>query len=283
MLTIRDEIFMAEKSIKKLEEELDSVDITNPNNRFKYANLKSELVVLSQKLDKLNLELQEEYKNGKYIPIIGDKRYAKFPNKKQLDLFRKAYYNKFGIDPNISHSGIESMFNDNLLDINGEAYYFKENIPFKMYIDSSNLDLERDQKASVLVSFSKDDFLSSKSDSSIDLINRFIKQYTNNPVNFILTNGDLANVSFAYISDEEFYHFDGKKYYSDFFSELFDNLYRNIIYIGESMTKDVSVEEIKKVEDGLVVPYQLKIAKENNISLEELKGMNHLIKRKILK
>ena len=69
MLTIKDEIFMIEKSIERLSEEIEGIDKTNQDYRFKYANLKSELEVLKQKLEKLILQLQEENKNGKYIPV----------------------------------------------------------------------------------------------------------------------------------------------------------------------------------------------------------------------
>ena len=69
VLTIKDEIFMIEKSIERLSEEIEGIDKTNQDYRFKYANLKSELEVLKQKLEKLILQLQEENKNGKYIPV----------------------------------------------------------------------------------------------------------------------------------------------------------------------------------------------------------------------
>ncbi len=60
---------MIEKSIERLSEEIEGIDKTNQDYRFKYANLKSELEVLKQKLEKLILQLQEENKNGKYIPV----------------------------------------------------------------------------------------------------------------------------------------------------------------------------------------------------------------------
>ena len=62
MLTTDDEILMTKKEIKKLEEELATMDPTHPDNRFKYANKKSELALLERKLE--NLEEQKAISLG---------------------------------------------------------------------------------------------------------------------------------------------------------------------------------------------------------------------------
>ena len=56
MIYIKDEIFMLEKEIKKLENELNLMDPNNPDNRFKYPSKISELNILKRKLEKLKEE-----------------------------------------------------------------------------------------------------------------------------------------------------------------------------------------------------------------------------------
>ena len=58
MLTVDDELLMTKKEIKRLEDELSSMDPKSPDNRFKYANKKSELASMERKLENL-----EEQKN----------------------------------------------------------------------------------------------------------------------------------------------------------------------------------------------------------------------------
>ena len=59
MLSIEDEIFMVKHAIERKKEELEKIDKADPNNRFKYANVKSELNILNQKLNNLNNKCQD--------------------------------------------------------------------------------------------------------------------------------------------------------------------------------------------------------------------------------
>lgn len=53
MINEKDEIFMLENEIEKLEKELLDINPRSPENRFKYANKKSELNCLYKKLNLL--------------------------------------------------------------------------------------------------------------------------------------------------------------------------------------------------------------------------------------
>ena len=65
MITIKDEIYMLENEIEKVKLELEEMDSKLPENRFRYANKKSELNSLYRKLELLtnNQEFKIETKN----------------------------------------------------------------------------------------------------------------------------------------------------------------------------------------------------------------------------
>lgn len=56
MIDEKDEIFMIENEIEKLENELLDINPKSPENRFKYTNKKSELNILKRKLRRIKGE-----------------------------------------------------------------------------------------------------------------------------------------------------------------------------------------------------------------------------------
>lgn len=282
MISTKDEIFMVKQEIIRKREELERIDRKDPNNRFKFANIRSEINVLNQKLDDLNQKLQEEYKKESYVPTIGDERYAKFPHKAVLDTLRISYYEKFGTDPSITYIGDTPMFVDDSLSIYADAYNIRGKMPFKLKFDSKDYRLEKDSKASILAEVSKNDFFVNDSNKYIELIVDFIKKYTDNSVNFIYTDGLLKNIHFARIDDGAFRSINGKKDFYLFFHDFFDNLYRNVIYIGDSMKDGVKASEQEEVTEELIIPSQQMIAKKNEKTIEELNAFNEEVKKKIL-
>ena len=64
MYTIDGEILKIKKEIEELKAKMELLDINDPNNRFKYPNMKSELRILYDKLDKLLEEKNNSNTNG---------------------------------------------------------------------------------------------------------------------------------------------------------------------------------------------------------------------------
>ena len=67
MLTLLDEIKMTMHEIDSLNKEIDLMDPKLPENRFKYANKKSEVNALYKKLFELREKLKNENDNNKKI------------------------------------------------------------------------------------------------------------------------------------------------------------------------------------------------------------------------
>ena len=64
MLSIDDELLMVKRERNAVKAELDNMDPTLPENRFKYANKESELRILDTKIDRL----EEQKANQLGIP-----------------------------------------------------------------------------------------------------------------------------------------------------------------------------------------------------------------------
>ena len=280
MLTIKDDIYMLKKAIEQKKAELGSLDPKSPENRFKYANLKSEIEHDLRKLEKLEAEEYEEIK--KSTPKKGDSRCANFPHENALLNFRINHFKLFGEDPSISYSGEGPMFGDNSLTAYSDFYDVKGTLPFKLVFSSCDAREEKDAKASIGMTLCKDDFLRA-SDEQIKFLINYIKDYSSNPINFVLTDGRLNKIIFARIASKDFnFTLDGRRDYVLFFSQLFDTMYRNIIYVGDTMKDGVKSDDIKKVQAKYIDNAHIQIAKEQNIARADLKRQNDDIRRKIL-
>ena len=112
-------------------------------------------------------------------------------------------------------------------------------------------------------------------------INLLTTKLTDEDINLIYTDGALENIYFSRI-DKSDYPFCVKRRYYQFFHNLFDNLGRNIVYVGDSMKDGVPLDEIQEVEESFIDSDHRIIAKRNNMSEEELNNLNSDIRRKVL-
>ena len=283
MLTTRDEIHMVKDSIKRKENELSMMDRNDPNNRFKYANAMSELRVLRSKLDELTTRLQEEYKNGTYIPVVGDDRYSNYPHKASLDDLRVKHFTLYKNDLSISYCGDGAMFGGESLSTYADFYKIKGMIPFKLIYSSIDSRLVQDKRASLGVKIDREAF-DKASEKDIEFLTSFIESYTTNPVNFIMTDGLLKEVFFAHISNKEFsYTINHEKDYYSFLHDLCHNLIRNFVYLGESLEEDANKKNVKQAKKDFIESDKMKITKASEITQDILNKENEAIKRKILR
>lgn len=281
MLTIKDDIYMLRKSIEQRKSELELLDPKNPDNRFKYANLKSEIEHDRRKLERL--EAEEYAETMKNAPQKGDSKCSNFPHENALYDLRIKHFKLFGTDPSISYSGEGTMFGDYSLSAYSDFYNVDGTISFRLVYSSYNARVEKDINASVGITLSKGDFLKAD-EEQIKFLVSYIKDYSSNPVNFILTDGRLNEVTFVRIASKEFNHTtDNKRDYRLFFSQLFDAMYRNIIYIGDTMKDGATSDDTEEVQIKYIDHAHTRIAKEQGITSTDLKRQNDEICEKILK
>lgn len=282
MRTTRDEIFMARQELNRITEKIKRMDRKDPDNRTKWAMVNSERQEMERKIEGFYRQLEEEYKNGTYVPAIGDERYSSFPNKRAIDSLRSGYYDAFGKDPSITYCGSDPMFNDPSLYVLANHYKIGGGqIPFELKITSEDREIAKDKEASVLATFASKHFKLADSDKYIGLVASFIHGYTDEDINLIYTDGALENIHFSRI-DKSDYPFCVKRRYYQFFHNLFDNLGRNIVYVGDSMKDGVPLDEIQEVEESFIDSDHRIIARRNNMSEEELNNLNSDIRRKVL-
>ena len=142
------------------------------------------------------------------------------------------------------------------------TYYAKGKIPYKLMICSPSDLTDECYKTSILTSISSNLLLDDKNKDYIKFLANFIGQYTKHPINFIYSDDLLNKIHFARVgNDDIFKNIDGKKDYYGFFHDFYDNLIRNVIYIGAELKDNVSLEEIrfgdriKVIYDGLSKSY----------------------------
>ena len=282
MLTTRDEIHIVNDSIKRKKQEISLIDPSDPNNRFKYANAKSELNMLISKLDSLSKRLQEEYKSDSYVPVRGDERYQDYPNKASLDELRIKHFNLFNVDPLITYYGNGPMFDESLYAYS-DFYGVKGTIPFKLAYSSFDPRLVNDPRATIGIKISKKEFEKSN-DKQIDFLRSIIKEYTDGDINLVLTDALIQDIIIAHISRKEFnFTVKKEKDYYYFFKELCNSMSRNIVFIGDSMKDGVNTQSIFDVQTGFINPGKKTIAKLNNTSEEKIEEVNESIRKKVLR
>ncbi len=297
MLTIVDEIRMLEREIDSANKELDKMDPNDPDNRFKYANKKSEINHLYSKLYNLR-QRQKDEKEKDYpfdprapkkqkmaAPYAGDIRYHDYPNKNALDRFRLMHYDVFQKDVYIENFGEEPMFSSTSPMIS-KSYFIRDNYPitYRLMFRSINDGLEINPDASIAASIPTEILLSENADKNIKTIVNFMKQYTGSPINFIVSDHKIKHVTFAHLNDSEFSRTaNGKKAYYDLLRNILEGNPNNVIYIGHELTLGASDYDVINVANDFAVPSRKITIKESGIPTEErLKAYNDMIKEKIL-
>ena len=280
MLTLKDELLRTYSDIEEKKEELYSI---NFHDKDTYQTKRRELSILISKLKQLENRNVEEYKQREFKPVAGDGRYYKYPDKDLIDILRVGHYEIEGKDLSITYSGDDDMFSNGNDLIIANTYYAKGKIPYKLMICSPSDLTNECYKTSILTSISSNLLLNDKNKDYIKFLANFIGQYTKHPINFIYSDGLLNKIHFARIcNDNIFKNIEGKKDYYGFFHDFYDNLIRNVIYIGVELKDNVSLEEIKAVYNDFVLKNYHLIEKENKIESEELITFNDHVKSKIL-
>ena len=107
-----------------------------------------------------------------------------------------------------------------------------------------------------------------------------IKDITNQDANLIFNNldGTEITVSFIDIGKCFFFNEDDPREYYRFFDLLCDNIYRDIIYIGDSLKDGVDEETIKRVDEKYVKRHKRMMAEDKKITKEELDARNEYVK-----
>lgn len=217
-------------------------------------------------------------------PELGDERYAKFVDKNALDMLRVLYYDYFHKDPNISLvENAHFMFGDPTLPIDVSTFLVRGDFPFRVMFSSFYKDYKPNEDWAVGVEIKRCNLEQENSDEYLDFISGLIRKYSNNDINFICGDGQNQICTLAYIGNRDFRYQQDKKMYHYFFYLLFDNLQRNVIYIGDSMKKNVSQWEIELVHSEFIMPDIKTISQGLGIDEEEFIKQNEEIKRKILR
>ncbi len=257
------------------------------SKRIPDTDIDKENVLNSIKFDIMELErklkILEEKKIGTYVPKkpeCGDMRYIKLGHKDALDILRVSYYDCFGKDPSISFVGGNDfvMFNDDTLPLYVDTYLIRGEIPFKIMFRSHSNEAYKDyrpnEKYSVGVRFEISKFSENNFEKYLRLMLALIKRYTNNDVNFIC--GSDKDYTLAYINEKDFGYY-------EFFELLCDNIWRNIIYIGDTMQQNVSEEMIQKVYNDFVMFHISRMAWNLGVPEEEFIKTNNDVKNYVLK
>ncbi len=215
---------------------------------------------------------KEYYMN--YAPTIGDGRYTKFTHKSLLDIIRVRYYKKYGKDPSISDGKIGgAIFHGPTLPIFGDSYYFRGKFPFKIWFSSSF----KGNDTSVVSMVAKKEHLN---EENAEFMLDIIKDITNQDANLIFNNldGTEITVSFIDIGKCFFFNEDDPREYYRFFDLLCDNIYRDIIYIGDSLKDGVDEETLKRVDENYVKRHKRMMVEYGKVTQEELDARNEYVK-----
>lgn len=246
------------------------------------------LQLMKEELLKLELERQaklEIKKTGIYIPKkpeLGDERYKNFLHKKGLDILRILYYDFFQKDPSLSLTENNWMFGDSTLPIPVTTFLIKGEIPFKLMLTSVYADYQPNDKYSIGIKFEKNHLTKEIGPKYLELMSMLIKRYSNNDINFICCDGLDRNCTLAYIGNNDFSFSNDNNEYYDFFELLCDNLWRNIVYIGNTMKQNTKPEDIKRVDSKFVIPHIKFIAKGLGIPTQTLMESNEQLRRQVL-
>ena len=215
---------------------------------------------------------KKDYMN--YVPKIGDSRYTKFTHKNFLDIIRVKYYEKYGKDPSISEGKVGGVvFSDETLPIYGTSYHFRGSFPFKIWFGIS---YKGDNTGIVSIVAKKEELNDDNAEFMLDII----KDITNKDANLIFNNLDGTKITVSFIDSKSsvFLRDDSSRNYYRFFDLLCDNIYRDIIYIGDSLKDGVDEETLKRVDEKYVKRHKRMMVEDEKITKEELDARNEYVK-----
>ena len=226
------------------------------------------------------------YNYRDYVPEIGDARYtnAKYFLQPALDIIRVDYYNRYHKDPSINPHNDNVVFLDDTLKLLGKCYCFRGRFPFRIYLQDSYSKLPNDTKS---IALKIADDLSGKdlTDENLSFTYDLIKKFSGNAPNLVVANMEEGKYKYviSYISQRYFH----SRYhtlswaYEEFFDELCDNMFRNIIYIGDDLKKGVSEDTIRLVETKYVKYHLFELSKIFHMSVEELEEQNDSFRKRL--
>lgn len=251
-------------------------------NSFQKDNSKKEIIELLgvEVLDlrrKLNI-LEEQKINGGFIPKrpeLGDHKYKNSGLKNAFDILRVMYFEKFGIDPSINFINEGPMFGDDTLPIFCFFSQVRGEFPFKLILEDDYPNYNTNENFNMGIMFNIENLKKNNKIEYLNFIKDLIKRYTGKNFNLIYSDGYFNNLSLLYLNDS---FFKNHTYY-EFFSLLFDNLDRNIIYIGEDIKQKAPEREIKNVDSQIIIPSLKKIASEIGITEENIQIENEKVKK----
>ena len=220
---------------------------------------------------------KKDYMN--YVPKIGDSRYTKFTHKSFLDIIRVKYYEKYGKDPSISEGKVGGVvFSDATLPIFGTSYHFRGGFPFEIWFGIS---YKGDNTSIVSIVAKKEQLNDDNAEFMLDII----KDITNQDANLIFNDGLCTKITVSFIDPKGnmFLNDDSSKNYYRFFDLLCDNIYRDIIYIGDSLKDGVDEETLKYVDENYVIRHKNLMVEDGKITKEELVARNEYVKTKFFK
>lgn len=229
-------------------------------------------------------ELEEKKKGVSIlVPQYGDGKYASNDYKESFDMLRVWYYNHFHQDPSFSPvPKWKMMFYDPTLWIPVNTYLIKGKISFQLMLTGNYPNHEPDNKKSISIELPFDILSKKENEEYLDYMLELIKIYSGDTVNLVLGDGISSRGMISFISDQNFSMYSVRDFnYYDFFDRLCDNNVHNIIYIGDSMKKEVKPETINKVQREIVDVHKRIIASKAT-SLEELEQSNERIIKRIL-
>ena len=271
-----------QNKIVEMNTRLESLKRNGLNNDICIADIENQISVSQKKLEMLIAK-----KSGlKIPPKYGDIKYYDYKTKESIDMLIVLYYDYFKKDPSISLSdGYYPMFGDDTLRIISERLLVKGKIPFNLMLTCNHTNYLPNDNGSVAVRFHIKNIDKQYINKYMELFSILIKKYTDNDINLILSDASFEACTLAYISNSDFDHYysnEKTKLYYDFFNCLCDNIWRNIIYIGDTMKQNALEQEIEKVNSDFVVPHKKFTADNIGISYEKLTDKNEAIKKMIL-
>lgn len=265
-------------------EQLEKLDSENEENKVRIAILNNQVTSIDQELKILEEKKLYQKNPSLRIPRYGDSKYQNYPDKEALDMLRVLYYEQFHQEPNISRITSDyTMFGDETLPIYVSTYSTKSPLPFKIMFETKYKDYKPKPDYALGIILARQLIAKEENEEYIHLILELFKKYTTHDLNFICGDGQNKTCTLAYIGENDFSHHRSKeKDYYEFFNLLCDNLYRNIIYVGDTMKENAKESEIELVQNEFILPHIDEIARYQGITTPELTASNERIKKYIL-
>ena len=279
-MTISNENFI--ENIRSLENKAQKTigDLRNPLYK---TMIEQELISLIENSRELRDDPIKGYKGT--IPYKGDNRYCKFPNKPLIDDLRVELYEKYeSKDLTITYLNVQEAFNNDF-HLYAQTYMIRSKIKYTIMFEQLYDFSKPDLKPSIIVRLPLTSLFDTDAGILINILVYFIQEHTGSPVNFIYTDRELSEVSFARIGNGTFRQ-NTMGYYNffyNFYDSYDDSWLKNVIYIGSKMKECTSQEEIVRVNNEFLLPYSIRIANELGIANETLNSFNEIVKERILK